>query len=58
MLFALNCLGVNHQVVNRLAAMVENPQPIRNQEEKRGQAKSPNPAKRVVVHAGIEPATS
>jgi integrase len=29
--------GANRQAVNRLAAMVENPQPIRNQEEKRGQ---------------------
>jgi hypothetical protein len=28
-----------------LAAMVENPQPMRNQEEKRGQAESPDPAK-------------
>jgi integrase len=36
--------GANRQAVNRLTAMVENPQPIRNQEEKRGQAKSPNPA--------------
>ncbi len=50
--------GANRQAVNRLAAMVENPQPIRNQEEKRGQAESPNPAKRLVGHAGIEPATS
>jgi hypothetical protein len=39
-----------------LAAMVENPQPIRNQEQKRGQAESPNPLKRLVGHAGIEPA--
>ena len=35
--------GANRQAVNRLAANVENPQPVRNQEEKRGQAKSPNP---------------
>ena len=50
--------GANRQAVNRLTAMVENPQPIRNQEEKRGQAESPNPLKRLVGHAGIEPATS
>ena len=50
--------GANRQAVNRLAAMVENPQPIRNREEKRGQAKPPNPLKRLVGHAGIEPATS
>jgi len=29
--------GANREAVNRLAKMVENPQPIRNQEEKRGQ---------------------
>lgn len=28
--------GANRQAVNRLAAMVENPQAIRNQEQKRG----------------------
>jgi integrase len=48
----------NRQAVNRLAAMVENPQAIRNQEQKRGQAESPNPLKYLVGHAGIEPATS
>jgi hypothetical protein len=50
--------GANREAVKRLAAMVENPQPIRNQAEKRGQAESPNPLKNLVGHAGIEPATS
>ena len=50
--------GANREAVNRLAAMVENPQPIRNQEQKRGQAESPNPLFYLVGHAGIEPATS
>jgi len=50
--------GANREAVNRLTAMVENPQPIRNQEQKRGQAESPNPAKRLVGHEGFEPSTS
>ncbi|HSL99640.1 MAG TPA: tyrosine-type recombinase/integrase [Candidatus Limnocylindria bacterium] len=50
--------GANREAVNRLAAMVENPQPIRNQAQKRGQAESPNPAKRLVGHEGFEPSTS
>jgi len=50
--------GANRQAVNRLAEMVENPQPIRNQQQKRGQAKSPNPLKRLVGHEGFEPSTS
>ncbi|NNF83795.1 MAG: site-specific integrase [Deltaproteobacteria bacterium] len=49
--------GANRQAVNRLAAKVENAPPARR-EEKRGQAESPNPLKRLVGHAGIEPATS
>jgi hypothetical protein len=48
-------LGANRQAVNRLAATVENPQPVRNQEEKRGRAKSPNPPKRLMGHAGPMP---
>jgi len=50
--------GVNREAVNRLAAMVENPQPIRYQAQKRSQAKSPNPLKRLVGHEGFEPSTS
>ena len=50
--------GANREAVNRLAKMVENPQPIRNQQQKRGQAKSPNPLKRLVGHEGFEPSTS
>jgi hypothetical protein len=50
--------GANREAVNRLAAMVENPQPIRNREEKRGQAKSPNPLETLVGHEGFEPSTS
>jgi len=50
--------GANREAVNRLAEMVENPQPIRNQEQKRGQAKLPNPPKRLVGHEGFEPSTS
>jgi hypothetical protein len=50
--------GANRQAVNRLAEMVENPQPIRNQAQKRGQAESPNPLKRLVGHEGFEPSTS
>jgi hypothetical protein len=50
--------GANREAVNRLAAMVENPEPIRNQAQKRGQAESPNQLKRLVNHAGIEPAIS
>ena len=49
--------GANRQAVNRLAAMLENAPPAR-QEQKRGQAESPNPLKSLVGHAGIEPATS
>ena len=49
--------GANRQAVNRLAAMLENAPPAR-QEQKRGQAESPNPLKNLVGHAGIEPATS
>ena len=49
--------GANRQAVNRLAAMLENAPPARP-EQKRGQAESPNPLKRLVGHAGIEPATS
>ena len=50
--------GANREAVNRLAEMVENPQPIRNQEEKRGQTKSPDPLKRLLGHEGFEPSTS
>ena len=50
--------GANRQAVNRLAEMVENPQAIRKLEEKRGQAKSPNPLKNLVGHEGFEPSTS
>jgi len=50
--------GANREAVNRLAVMVYIPQPVRNQDEKRGQAKSPDPSKRLVGHEGIEPATS
>ncbi len=49
--------GANREAVNRLAAMLENAPPAR-QEQKRGQAESPNPLKNLVGHAGIEPATS
>jgi integrase len=48
--------GANRQAVNRLAAKVENAPPAR-QEEKRGQAESPNPLKRLVGHEGFEPST-
>jgi len=51
-------IGANREAVNWLAKMVENPQPIRNQEEKRGQAESPNPLKILVRHEGFEPSTS
>src|SRR3970040_649763 len=50
--------GANRQAVNRLAAMGENPPPIRHQEQKRGQAESPNPPNRLVGHEGFEPSTS
>jgi len=50
--------GANREAVNRLDEMVENPQPIRNRKEKRGQAKSPNPLKNLVGHEGFEPSTS
>jgi hypothetical protein len=50
--------GANREALNRLNAMVENPQPIRNQDEKRGQAKTPNPLKRLVGHEGFDPSTS
>jgi hypothetical protein len=50
--------GANREAVNWLAEMVENPQPVRNQAQKRGQAKSPDPLKRLVGHEGFEPSTS
>jgi hypothetical protein len=50
--------GANRQAVNRLAEMVENPQPIRNQAQKRGYPLPDNPLKRLVGHEGFEPSTS
>src|SRR3990170_5497769 len=49
--------GANREAVNRLAAMIENAPPAR-QEQKRGQAESPNPSFSLVGHEGLEPSTS